>query len=45
MPVLPPGEAGIDSFVVGRLIAKQFPQWVGLPIARVRSAGTDKGLG
>ncbi len=44
MPVWPLGEAGIDSFVVGRLIAKQFPQWVGLPIARVRSAGTDNVL-
>ena len=27
--------------LVGRLVAKQFPQWADLPIAKVRSAGTD----
>jgi aminoglycoside phosphotransferase (APT) family kinase protein len=38
-----PGPDGIqvDGELVGRLIAKQFPQWADLPIARVRSAGTD----
>ncbi|WP_331719340.1 aminoglycoside phosphotransferase family protein [Streptomyces sp. NBC_00158] len=34
-------EAGIDEPLVGRLIAAQFPQWAGLPVRKVRSAGTD----
>jgi aminoglycoside phosphotransferase (APT) family kinase protein len=29
---------------VDRLIARQFPRWAGLPIGRVRSAGTDNAL-
>jgi len=34
----------IDGPLVGRLIANQFPQWAGLPITRVRSAGTDNAI-
>jgi aminoglycoside phosphotransferase (APT) family kinase protein len=33
-----------DTALVGRLIAAQFPQWAGLPIAPVPSAGTDNAL-
>ena len=29
---------------VARLIAKQFPQWAGLPITEVPSAGTDNAI-
>src|SRR2546421_8159285 len=29
---------------VARLIARRFPRWAGLPIVRVRSAGTDNVL-
>lgn len=31
----------IDEVLVGRLVAEQFPEWVGLPLSRVRSDGTD----
>ncbi|MFI8518727.1 aminoglycoside phosphotransferase family protein [Streptomyces sp. NPDC085481] len=31
----------IDASLVRRLIAAQFPQWAGLPVRRVDSAGTD----
>ena len=37
-------EADIDGSLVGRLLAAQFPRWAGLPIAPVRSAGTDYAL-
>lgn len=37
-------EADIDAALVGRLIAAQFPQWAGLWIEPVRSAGTDNAL-
>ena len=33
-----------DAALVGRLIATQFPQWAGLPITPVPSAGTDNAL-
>jgi aminoglycoside phosphotransferase (APT) family kinase protein len=34
-------EPDIDADLVGRLLAAQFPQWAGLPVARDGSAGTD----
>jgi aminoglycoside phosphotransferase (APT) family kinase protein len=37
-------EVMTDVALVGRLIAAQFPQWAGLPIERVQSAGTDNAL-
>lgn len=37
-------EADIDETLVRRLIAEQFPQWAGLAIAAVQSAGTDNAL-
>lgn len=38
------GEVHTDVSVVGRLLAAQFPQWAGLPIVPVPSAGTDNAL-
>jgi len=35
---------GLADHDVARLIARQFPRWAGLPIARVRAAGTDNTL-
>ncbi|MFG2818632.1 aminoglycoside phosphotransferase family protein [Kitasatospora sp. NPDC048365] len=35
------GEPEIDEALVRRLVAAQFPQWAGLPVARVRSGGTS----
>ncbi len=37
-------EVDIDASLVGRLLAAQFPQWADLPIAPVRSAGTDNAI-
>jgi aminoglycoside phosphotransferase (APT) family kinase protein len=37
-------EVHTDAALVRRLLAAQFPQWVGLPIEPVRSAGTDNTL-
>ena len=37
-------EVATDAVLVRRLLAAQFPQWVDLPIERVRSAGTDNAL-
>jgi aminoglycoside phosphotransferase (APT) family kinase protein len=37
-------EVDIDVFLVGRLLAAQFPQWAALPIAPVHSAGTDNAI-
>ena len=37
-------EADIDESLVGRLLAAQFPQWAGLSISPVHSAGTDNAL-
>jgi aminoglycoside phosphotransferase (APT) family kinase protein len=36
-----PDEVDIDAPLVARLVATQFPQWGHLPLAEVRSAGTD----
>jgi aminoglycoside phosphotransferase (APT) family kinase protein len=33
-----------EGLLAGRLIGRQFPRWAGLPIARVRSAGTDHAI-
>jgi aminoglycoside phosphotransferase (APT) family kinase protein len=35
------GEREIDAALVRRLLAAQLPQWADLPLARVRSDGTD----
>ncbi len=37
-------EVDVDQFVVGRLLAAQFPQGAHLPIEPVRSAGTDNAI-
>ena len=37
-------EVDTSAALVGRLLAEQFPQWAGLPIAPVVSAGTDNAL-
>ena len=37
-------EPHIDTPLVCRLIAAQFPRWAGLPITRVPSAGTDNAI-
>ncbi|PZG15649.1 acetyltransferase [Micromonospora craterilacus] len=37
----PDGRAGIDAALVKRLIAAQFPQWVGLPVTPVAVDGWD----
>jgi aminoglycoside phosphotransferase (APT) family kinase protein len=34
-------ETDIDAPLVRRLLAAQFPQWAGLPVARIDSAGTS----
>ncbi len=39
-----PDEAHTDAALVRRLLAAQFPQWAGLPIEHVRSAGTDNAI-
>ena len=37
-------EVDTDVSLVGRLLAAQFPQWSGLPIEPVHSAGTDNAI-
>lgn len=37
-------EFNIDELLVQRLLAKQFPDWVNLPLKSVPSAGTDNAL-
>ena len=37
-------ELDTDAALVGRLLTAQFPQWAGLPIERVESAGTDNAI-
>jgi len=37
-------EQGIDTALVARLIADQFPQWANLPIVKIPSAGTDHAM-
>jgi aminoglycoside phosphotransferase (APT) family kinase protein len=38
------GEVNIDSSLVARLLAAQFPQWAHLPLSLVLSAGTDNAI-
>lgn len=38
------GEPWIDASLVRRLLAAQLPQWAGLPLRRVESAGTDNAI-
>jgi len=38
------GEFDVGVALVARLIGKQFPRWVGLPIVEVGSAGTDNAI-
>src|ERR1700733_3570524 len=40
-PKLHAGEIGISAGLAARLIAEQFPQWAGLPLRPVTSAGTE----
>ena len=37
-------EVHTNAFLVRRLLAAQFPQWEGLPVERVASAGTDNAI-
>src|SRR4051794_18367924 len=37
-------EVATDASLVGALVARQFPQWSGLPIAAVPSSGTDHAI-
>ncbi|AKN17920.1 GNAT family N-acetyltransferase [Mycobacterium haemophilum] len=37
-------EVHIDEHLVRRLLCMQFPRWAHLPVARVRSAGTDNAM-
>ncbi|MFB6933718.1 aminoglycoside phosphotransferase family protein [Streptomyces chartreusis] len=37
-------ELDIDAALVARLVAEQFPEWGGLAVRRVRSAGTDNAM-
>ncbi|MFE9094056.1 aminoglycoside phosphotransferase family protein [Streptomyces sp. NPDC007264] len=39
-----PDELDVDSALVRRLIAEQFPRWAGLPVTEVPSAGTDNAM-
>ena len=39
-----PDEVAVDTSLVGRLVAAQFPQWAGLPLQPVPSGGTDNVL-
>ena len=39
-----PDEVDTDVALVGRLLAAQFPQWAGLPLAPVEPAGTDNAI-
>ncbi|MFJ8935945.1 aminoglycoside phosphotransferase family protein [Streptomyces sp. NPDC102365] len=39
-----PDEFDIDVALVGRLVATQFPEWAGLPVTQVVSAGTDNAM-
>jgi aminoglycoside phosphotransferase (APT) family kinase protein len=43
-PKMHPDEIDIDEPLIRRLIGNQFPQWAGLPITTVRSAGTDNAI-
>ena len=39
-----PDELDIDAALVGRLVAERFPQWAGLPVQEVVSAGTENAM-
>ncbi|MEU9186214.1 aminoglycoside phosphotransferase family protein [Streptomyces sp. NPDC048484] len=39
-----PDELDIDAALVGRLVAEQFPEWAGLPVKQVVSAGTENAM-
>ena len=39
-----PDELDIDAAPVGRLVREQFPQWAGLAVTRVASAGTENAM-
>ncbi|WP_318723285.1 phosphotransferase [Streptomyces albicerus] len=39
-----PDELDIDAALVSRLVAEQFPEWAGLPVKEVVSAGTDNAM-
>ncbi|WP_287044974.1 aminoglycoside phosphotransferase family protein [Herpetosiphon sp.] len=39
-----PNEQPIDHALVQSLLASQFPEWVGLPLQKVDSAGTDNAI-
>ncbi|MFL1903258.1 aminoglycoside phosphotransferase family protein [Streptomyces tauricus] len=39
-----PDELDIDAALVGRLVAEQFPEWAGLAVVKVASAGTDNAM-
>ena len=37
-------ELDIDEPLVRRLLAEQFPEWAGMPLARVEPSGTDNAI-
>ncbi|MFF1508002.1 aminoglycoside phosphotransferase family protein [Streptomyces sp. NPDC058326] len=39
-----PGELPVDTALVERLVAGRFPEWAGLPVRAVDSAGTDNAM-
>ncbi|MEU3617104.1 aminoglycoside phosphotransferase family protein [Streptomyces sp. NPDC006872] len=39
-----PDEIDLDAPLVSRLVAAQFPQWAGLPVRRLASAGTENAM-
>ncbi|MEU5915718.1 aminoglycoside phosphotransferase family protein [Streptomyces sp. NPDC047141] len=39
-----PGELDIDTALVERLVARRFPEWAGLAVRAVASAGTDNAM-
>ncbi|GAA1753557.1 aminoglycoside phosphotransferase family protein [Streptomonospora arabica] len=38
------GEPDIDDDLVHRMVARRFPRWAGLPVARVESSGTENAM-
>ncbi|MFD4791775.1 aminoglycoside phosphotransferase family protein [Streptomyces sp. NPDC058459] len=38
------GEIGINAGLVGRLVARRFPAWAGLPVTRLTSSGTENAM-
>lgn len=44
VPKMHADELDIDTALVERLVAAQFPRWAGLPVTRVDSAGTDNAM-